>query len=58
MQRSVIRLLTCGSVDDGKSTLIGRLLKQTVLRTTQLIQHEMFGAVVQLLLQEKLTLVC
>jgi small GTP-binding protein len=25
-QRSVLRLLTCGSVDDGKSTLIGRLL--------------------------------
>ncbi|MBS1767780.1 MAG: 50S ribosome-binding GTPase [Acidobacteria bacterium] len=24
--RSVLRLLTCGSVDDGKSTLIGRLL--------------------------------
>ena len=29
MQRSVIRLLTCGSVDDGKSTLIGRLLVET-----------------------------
>ena len=24
--RGVLRLLTCGSVDDGKSTLIGRLL--------------------------------
>ena len=23
--RPIIRLLTCGSVDDGKSTLIGRL---------------------------------
>ena len=29
MSRSVIRLLTCGSVDDGKSTLIGRLLVET-----------------------------
>lgn len=27
--KSVIRLLTCGSVDDGKSTLIGRLLTET-----------------------------
>ena len=25
-QKSLLRLLTCGSVDDGKSTLIGRLL--------------------------------
>jgi bifunctional enzyme CysN/CysC len=25
-QKSVVRLVTCGSVDDGKSTLIGRLL--------------------------------
>jgi bifunctional enzyme CysN/CysC len=29
MQSPVIRLLTCGSVDDGKSTLIGRLLVET-----------------------------
>lgn len=29
METSVIRLLTCGSVDDGKSTLIGRLLVET-----------------------------
>ncbi len=27
--RSLLRLLTCGSVDDGKSTLIGRLLADT-----------------------------
>ena len=27
--RPIIRLLTCGSVDDGKSTLIGRLLVET-----------------------------
>ena len=24
--KSLLRLITCGSVDDGKSTLIGRLL--------------------------------
>ena len=29
MSRAIIRLLTCGSVDDGKSTLIGRLLVET-----------------------------
>lgn len=27
--KSVLRLITCGSVDDGKSTLIGRLLAET-----------------------------
>ena len=26
MARDLVRLITCGSVDDGKSTLIGRLL--------------------------------
>ena len=29
MDNPIIRLLTCGSVDDGKSTLIGRLLVET-----------------------------
>src|SRR5688572_24395706 len=29
MQKSLLRFLTCGSVDDGKSTLIGRLLHDT-----------------------------
>ena len=29
MKHPVVRLLTCGSVDDGKSTLIGRLLVET-----------------------------
>ena len=29
MSSSIVRLLTCGSVDDGKSTLIGRLLVET-----------------------------
>jgi bifunctional enzyme CysN/CysC len=29
MSRAIIRLVTCGSVDDGKSTLIGRLLVET-----------------------------
>ena len=28
-QKSLLRFLTCGSVDDGKSTLIGRLLYDT-----------------------------
>lgn len=28
-QKDLLRLLTCGSVDDGKSTLIGRLLYET-----------------------------
>jgi len=27
--KELLRLLTCGSVDDGKSTLIGRLLHDT-----------------------------
>ena len=30
-QKSLLRLLTCGSVDDGKSTLIGRLLHDSQL---------------------------
>ncbi len=29
MEKAIVRLLTCGSVDDGKSTLIGRLLVET-----------------------------
>jgi bifunctional enzyme CysN/CysC len=29
MEKAIIRLVTCGSVDDGKSTLIGRLLVET-----------------------------
>ena len=29
IERSLLRVLTCGSVDDGKSTLIGRLLYDT-----------------------------
>ena len=30
-KRSLLRFLTCGSVDDGKSTLIGRLLYDSQL---------------------------
>lgn len=30
-QKSLLRFLTCGSVDDGKSTLIGRLLYESKL---------------------------
>ena len=29
LEKSILRFLTCGSVDDGKSTLIGRLLFET-----------------------------
>jgi bifunctional enzyme CysN/CysC len=29
VEQAIVRLLTCGSVDDGKSTLIGRLLVET-----------------------------
>ena len=29
--RGLLRFLTCGSVDDGKSTLIGRLLYDSAL---------------------------
>jgi bifunctional enzyme CysN/CysC len=39
MATSVIRLLTCGSVDDGKSTLIGRLLVET-----NSVPHDTIGA--------------
>ncbi len=39
MQTSVLRLLTCGSVDDGKSTLIGRLLVET-----DSVPHDTIGA--------------
>ena len=30
-RKTILRLLTCGSVDDGKSTLIGRLLYDSEL---------------------------
>ena len=39
MQTSVLRLLTCGSVDDGKSTQIGRLLVET-----DSVPHDTVGA--------------
>ena len=39
MSRAIVRLLTCGSVDDGKSTLIGRLLVET-----DSIPHDTIGA--------------
>lgn len=32
--KSLLRVLTCGSVDDGKSTLIGRLLYDSKLIST------------------------
>lgn len=39
MAGAVVRLLTCGSVDDGKSTLIGRLLVET-----DSVPHDTIGA--------------
>jgi bifunctional enzyme CysN/CysC len=39
MSGAIIRLLTCGSVDDGKSTLIGRLLVET-----DSVPHDTIGA--------------
>ncbi|MTA85469.1 MAG: hypothetical protein F2555_01685, partial [Actinobacteria bacterium] len=39
MSAAVVRLLTCGSVDDGKSTLIGRLLVET-----DSVPHDTIGA--------------
>ena len=38
-QRELLRFLTCGSVDDGKSTLIGRLLYDS-----RLILDDQFAA--------------
>jgi len=41
LERSTLRLLTCGSVDDGKSTLIGRLLyEQDLIPDDQLAALE------------------
>jgi bifunctional enzyme CysN/CysC len=39
MSGAIVRLLTCGSVDDGKSTLIGRLLVET-----DSVPHDTIGA--------------
>ena len=41
-QKSLLRFLTCGSVDDGKSTLIGRLLYDT-----KMIYEDQLAAVVK-----------
>src|SRR5271170_3715184 len=38
-QKSLLRFITCGSVDDGKSTLLGRLLYES-----QLIPEDQFAA--------------
>ena len=42
LQAELLRLVTCGSVDDGKSTLIGRLLydtKQVLADQLELIEQ-------------------
>src|SRR5437762_2576047 len=41
-EKSLLRFLTCGSVDDGKSTLIGRLLYDS-----RLIMDDQMSAVAQ-----------
>jgi len=41
-EKSLLRFLTCGSVDDGKSTLIGRLLCDS-----QLVEDDQMAAVVR-----------
>ena len=38
-EKSLLRFITCGSVDDGKSTLIGRMLYESV-SYTHLRAHE------------------
>ena len=59
MSGAIVRLLTCGSVDDGKSTLIGRLLVET-----DSVPHDTIGAAKkvrrsdQLLPPVRLILVC
>src|SRR3712207_1971008 len=39
MQAGLLRLVTCGSVDDGKSTLIGRLLYDTKQILADQLEH-------------------
>ena len=39
MDNTVLRFMTCGSVDDGKSTLIGRLLFDTKTILTDTLSH-------------------
>ena len=39
-ERGLLRFLTCGSVDDGKSTLIGRLLSNAELVLTDRRRRE------------------
>ena len=41
---SLLRFFTCGSVDDGKSTLIGRLLRDPGFARTAVIVNE-FGEI-------------
>ena len=50
-QKSLLRFLTCGSVDDGKSTLIGRLLFDT-----KLIFEDQMAALERLIARIKLVL--
>ena len=45
-KKDLLRLLTAGSVDDGKSTLIGRLLCITVLRVSLILLSSLLSACV------------
>ena len=57
MEKPIIRLVTCGSVDDGKSTLIGRLLVETdSVPTTPSMLQSPFVAPAQQSRQARLTL--
>ena len=42
MAKALIRIVTCGSVDDGKSTLLGRLLAETDSLPTDLVEAARF----------------
>lgn len=39
MNSTILRIITCGSVDDGKSTLIGRILLETNNLPIDIIEH-------------------
>ena len=39
LQADLLRIVTCGSVDDGKSTLIGRLLFDTKQILADQLEH-------------------
>ncbi len=57
--KSLLRVLTCGSVDDGKSTLIGRLLYDSkLIFDDQLAELRKASEKMELLEQVKLITPC